>query len=53
MKVLAEPRRLLILHLLMEGAWCNCELGKLFDMAPNMNSNFLSVLCQSGMVDAR
>ncbi len=25
LKVLAEPKRLLILHLLMEGVQCNCE----------------------------
>ena len=28
LKVLAEPKRLLILHLLMEGVQCNCELGE-------------------------
>jgi DNA-binding transcriptional ArsR family regulator len=27
LKVLAEPKRLLILNLLMEGVQCNCELG--------------------------
>ena len=32
LKVLAEPRRLLILHFLMEGVQCNCELGDQLDM---------------------
>ena len=27
LKVLAEPNRLLIFNLLMEGVQCNCELG--------------------------
>lgn len=27
LKVLAEPKRLLILPMLMEGMQCNCELG--------------------------
>ena len=28
LKALAEPKRLLILHMLMEGVQCNCELGE-------------------------
>jgi ArsR family transcriptional regulator, arsenate/arsenite/antimonite-responsive transcriptional repressor len=53
LKALAEPRRLLIFHLLMEGVQCNCELGDLLDMAPNLISHHLSVLRQAGLVDAR
>jgi|GEM_PF-4444409 len=34
LKVLAEPKRLLILHLLMEGVQCNCELGDALQMPP-------------------
>ena len=44
LKVLAEPKRLLILHLLMEGVQCNCELGDALQMAPNLISHHLSVL---------
>ena len=51
LKVLAEPKRLLILHLLMEGVQCNCELGERLEMAPNLISHHLSVLRQAGLVD--
>ncbi len=51
LKVLAEPRRLRILNLLMEGVQCNCELGDALDMAPNLISHHLSVLRQAGLVD--
>ena len=39
LKVLAEPKRLRILHMLMEGVQCNCELGDALDMAPNLISH--------------
>ena len=51
LKVLAEPRRLLIFNLLMAGVQCNCELGDSLDMAPNLISHHLSVLRQAGLVD--
>ena len=51
LKVLAEPKRLLIMHLLMEGVQCNCELGDALQMAPNLISHHLSVLRQAGLVD--
>lgn len=51
LKVLAEPKRLRILNLLMEGVQCNCELGEALDMAPNLISHHLSVLRQAGLVD--
>ena len=51
LKVLAEPKRLLIVHLLMEGVRCNCELGDHLDMAPNLISHHLSVLRKAGLVD--
>lgn len=50
LKVLAEPRRLLILDLLMQGVQCNCELGEALQMAPNLISHHLSVLRQAGLV---
>lgn len=52
LKVLAEPRRLRILHLLMEGVQCNCELGDALDMSPNLISHHLRVLREAGLVDA-
>ena len=51
LKILAEPRRLLILHFLMEGVQCNCELGDALQMAPNLVSHHLRVLRQAGLVD--
>jgi len=52
LKVLAEPRRLQILNLLMAGVQCNCELGDHLDMAPNLISHHLNVLRRAGLVDA-
>lgn len=51
LKVLAEPNRLLIFNLLMEGVQCNCELGDNLQMAPNLISHHLSVLRQAKLVD--
>jgi ArsR family transcriptional regulator len=51
LKVLAEPNRLLIVHLLMEGVQCNCELGDALQMAPNLISHHLRVLRDAGLVD--
>lgn len=52
LKVLAEPKRLQILHMLMEGIQCNCELGAALDMPPNLISHHIRVLRESGLVDA-
>jgi ArsR family transcriptional regulator, arsenate/arsenite/antimonite-responsive transcriptional repressor len=52
LKILAEPNRLLIINLLMEGVQCNCELGDHLQIAPNLISHHLSVLRQAGLVDA-
>ena len=51
LKVLAEPKRLLIFNLLMEGVQCNCELGDHLQMAPNLISHHLGVLREAGLVD--
>lgn len=51
LKVLAEPKRLLILNLLMEGVQCNCEIGEKLQMAPNLISHHLGVLRQAGLVE--
>ena len=52
LKVLAEPNRLLIFNLLMEGVQCNCELGDFLQMPPNLISHHLSKLRAAGLVDA-
>jgi ArsR family transcriptional regulator len=51
LKVLAEPKRLLILHLLIEGVHCNCELGDALQLAPNLISHHLRILREAGLVD--
>src|SRR3970040_1215333 len=51
LKVLADPKRLLILYLLIEGVQCNCELGEELDMPPNLISHHLRILREAGLVD--
>lgn len=51
LKVLAEPKRLQIFHLLMEGVHCNCELGESLQIAPNLISHHLRVLRDAGLVN--
>ena len=51
LKVLADPKRLLIINLLIEGVQCNCDLGDKLGMAPNLISHHLSVLRQAGLVE--
>ncbi len=51
LKVLAEPKRLFILHMLMEGVQCNCELGDALKMPPNLISHHLRILREAGLVD--
>ncbi len=50
LKALANPKRLQILHLLMEGVHCNCELGDALDMAPNLISHHMSILRELDLV---
>ena len=51
LKVLAEPKRLLIMHLLMEGVQCNCELGDALKLPPNLISHHLRTLREAGLID--
>ena len=51
LKALANPKRLQIVHLLMEGIHCNCELGEALDMPPNLISHHMSILRNMGLVD--
>lgn len=50
-KVIGEPRRLLLLELIIQGVQCNCELGEALKMAPNLISHHLGVLREAGLVD--
>ena len=51
LKVVAEPKRLLILHMLMQGVQCNCELGEALKMPPNLISHHLRALREAGLVN--
>lgn len=51
LRVLAEPKRLLIFNLLMEGVQCNCELGDSLKMPPNLISHHLGKLRAAGLVN--
>ncbi len=51
LKVLAEPKRLLIFDLVMQGVQCNCELGEALDMPPNLISHHLRALREAGLVE--
>ena len=50
LKVIAEPKRLQILDLLMQGIQCNCELSDALGMAPNLISHHMSILRQAGLL---
>lgn len=52
LKVLGEPSRLQIFQLLLQGTYCNCELGKALSMAPNLISHHLRVLREAGLITA-
>jgi len=51
LKVLSEPKRLLIFNLLMEGVQCNCEICARLDMSPNLISHHVRVLREAGLVE--
>jgi ArsR family transcriptional regulator len=52
LKVLSEPKRLLILEMIIQGLQCNCELGDALQMAPNLISHRLGKLRKAGLVNA-
>jgi ArsR family transcriptional regulator len=50
LKVLSDPRRLMVLDLLMHGVQCNCELSQEMQLAPNLISHHLGVLAKADLV---
>lgn len=52
LKVLAEPNRLRLLDLIMEGYQCNCQLGEELNLPANLISHHLGVLKEAGLVKA-
>jgi ArsR family transcriptional regulator, arsenate/arsenite/antimonite-responsive transcriptional repressor len=50
LKVISEPKRLMLLEQIIQGIQCNCDLGKRLNMAPNLISHHLGVLREAGLV---
>jgi ArsR family transcriptional regulator len=53
LKALADPNRLRVFDLLMQGDSCNCELNEKLDLPPNLLSHHLGVLRKAGLVNSR
>jgi ArsR family transcriptional regulator len=53
LKALAEPNRIRIFDLLMQGDSCNCELKEKLGLPPNLLSHHLRVLRHAGLVRSR
>lgn len=53
LKALADPNRLRIFSLLMQGDSCNGELNERLGLPPNLLSHHLRVLRQAGLVRSR
>jgi len=53
LKTLGDVTRLRIVTLLMEGEFCNCELGDELGLAPNLISHHLGVLRRADLIVAR
>lgn len=52
-KALADPNRLKILDVLMQGDSCNCELNERLGLPPNLLSHHLRVLREVGLINSR
>jgi ArsR family transcriptional regulator len=53
LKSLADPNRLRIFDILMQGDSCNCELNEKLGLPPNLLSHHLRVLREAGLVHSR
>lgn len=51
LKLLANPKRLRLIHMLIEGVQCNCVLGDALGMSANLVSHHLGLLRDAGLVD--
>jgi ArsR family transcriptional regulator, arsenate/arsenite/antimonite-responsive transcriptional repressor len=51
LKALADPKRIRIMNLLMEGVQCNCELGDELGMSKNLISHHLRILREAELVE--
>lgn len=50
LKALAEPNRLQLLDLIIQGYQCNCQLGEETGLPANLVSHHLGVLREAGLV---
>ena len=53
LKVLANPKRLQIINLLMEGVQCNCELADALNLPLNLISHHMAILRKAGLVNVQ
>jgi len=53
LKAIADPNRLRIMDILMEGEACNCEFIDRFGLPANLLSHHLRVLKKAGLVSSR
>ncbi len=53
LKALADPTRLRIFDLLMQGDSCNCELNERLDLPANLLSHHLRILRKAGLISSR
>lgn len=52
LKALADPTRLRVVHVLVGGRRCVCDLREQVDVAPNLLSHHLRILREAGLVRA-
>ena len=52
LKALAEPSRLRIFNMLMEGVQCNCEIAERLGFSLSLISHHLRVLHEAGLVQS-
>lgn len=52
LKALADPRRLSIFDMLMEGVQCNCEIAEALGVSLSLISYHLRVLSEAGLVQS-
>lgn len=50
-KALAEPHRMKIFQLLLQGAQCNCSLGETLNIANNLLSHHLKTLREANLIN--
>jgi len=53
LKAIADPNRLQIMNIIMEGETCNCELIDRLGLPANLLSHHLRVLKKAGLVTSR